>query len=360
MTHMRAYTSVLPDFARSEQWATHPALTVSRAVLLGLIGLFGVFSITGLSIPWRIQLGIYLIGMVALNLPHGGYEHFNNLRSRLRRFQLRYLVLYFVGIAGFAGLFFTTPVIGLGLALAVAITKGGYGGLHVLDVTSGTEHLETRLQRALAVLVRGGAIMLVPMVFWPGTFLAFGAYMVAIFDQSAVTGLSHSFDLVRTVAGAGYGAALIAHLGLGWYRWDGGVNWPIDAVETVLLAGYFAVVPVVVAVGLYFPFWYSARQVARMAAVESDPEDSDDERDLLAAPNTRLVALKAWSVLIGGAIATFGLLAGLWFLAPNPLGGAGPLAGAVAFWSVFISIIALPHIVIGSWFDRDRGIWYVP
>jgi len=32
----------------------------------------------------------------------------------------------------------------------------------------------------------------------------------------------------------------------------------------------------------------------------------------------------------------------------------------VAFWSVFISIVALPHIVVGSLLDQDRGIWYVP
>jgi hypothetical protein len=32
----------------------------------------------------------------------------------------------------------------------------------------------------------------------------------------------------------------------------------------------------------------------------------------------------------------------------------------VAFWSIFVSVIALPHVVVGSWLDGERGIWYVP
>lgn len=44
----------------------------------------------------------------------------------------------------------------------------------------------------------------------------------------------------------------------------------------------------------------------------------------------------------------------------DDLGGAGLLGGAVAFYTVFVCILALPHIVVGDWLDRARGIWYVP
>jgi hypothetical protein len=54
------------------------------------------------------------------------------------------------------------------------------------------------------------------------------------------------------------------------------------------------------------------------------------------------------------------VLAAVYWAFPNPLAGTSFLPGAVAFWSVFISIVALPHVVVGSLLDRDRGIWYVP
>jgi hypothetical protein len=64
-------------------------------------------------------------------------------------------------------------------------------------------------------------------------------------------------------------------------------------------------------------------------------------------------------VLVAGALAT-AAVAAFWWLVPRPLGGASLLYGAVAFWSVFISVVALPHVVVGSVLDRGRGIWHVP
>jgi Brp/Blh family beta-carotene 15,15'-monooxygenase len=250
------------------------------------------------------------------------------------------------------------PVAGLVLALTVAMTKGGLGGRQVLAATSGTDHLQTRFQRGLAAAVRGGAVMLVPIVFWPDTFYAFSALMVGLVDPGALTPYSGSFDTLRLTVGAGYGLALATHILLGYAR-GGGRSWLVDAGESLLLTVYFALVPVLIAVGLYFPFWYSARQVARTASVENEPV-GDERWDLLGDVDSSTVALRAWGVLVVGALATFGVLAAVYWAVPNPLATVDLLPGAVAFWSVSISIIALPHIVVGSVLDRDRGIWYVP
>jgi len=126
----------------------------------------------------------YLIGMVALNLPRGGYEHFENLRHRRVSFSLRYITLYLVFLVGFVGFFFVAPVLALGLAFSTAVIKGGYGGLKVMNALCGTDHLRTSWQRGLAAFVRGGAIMLVPLLAWPGVYVAFSAYMVNIFGAT--------------------------------------------------------------------------------------------------------------------------------------------------------------------------------
>ncbi|MFB6091156.1 MAG: Brp/Blh family beta-carotene 15,15'-dioxygenase [Halobellus sp.] len=333
----------------------HPSLVLSRLSLLALLVAFAGASAAGIAVPFEAQMVVYLVGMVALNLPHGGYEHFENLRRRRPDFRWRYVAAYLAVIAGFVALLLAAPVAGVALAIGVAMAKGGLGGLKVLDATSGTDHLQTRPQRLLAAGVRGGAVMLVPLVFHPGTFHTFASLMVGLVEPGGLAPYAEHFGTTRLLAAGGYGLALAAHVGLGYVR-GGGRSWLVDAGESLLLASYFAVVPVLVAVGLYFPFWYSARQVARTVTV-GDDDVGDPEWDLVGGSR---VALRAWGVLVAGAFATFAVLAAVYWAVPNPLAGVGLLPGAVAFWSVFISVVALPHVVIGSVLDRERGIWYVP
>ena len=340
----------------SVEWTV---LTVSWAALAGLTLLFGGLRLAGYTPSLETQAAIYLVGMVALNLPHGGYEHFANLRRRVARFRYGYVGAYLLMASAFVGLFLLAPVAGLALAVTVAVLKGGGGDLHVLRATTGTSHVRSRAQRALAVAARGGAVMAVPIVAFPGTFHTFSALMVSMADPGGLAGLARRFELTRLLVGGGYGAVVLAHLGWGFRRRTGDGAWLADAAETLLLVGYFAVVPVVVAVGLYFPLWYSLRQVAREFAVESPASEG---RDLLGGTDATpgAVALRAWGVLVAGALATAAVAGGFWLAVPNPLPSPSLRFGLVAFWSVFISVIALPHVVVGSVLDRGRGIWYVP
>jgi Brp/Blh family beta-carotene 15,15'-monooxygenase len=335
------------------------ALTASRAALVGLVVVFGGLRLAGASPPLETQAAVYLLGMVALNLPHGGYEHFANLRRRTMAFRWRYVGGYLALAGTFVGLFLAAPVAGLALAILVAVAKGGGGDLHVLRTTTGTSHLRSRPQELLAVAARGGAVMAVPVVAWPSTFHAFSSLMVGLVEPGGLAAVSAHFDLTRLLVGGLYGATVIAHLGLGFARRTGDGAWIADAAETLLLVAYFAVVPVVVAVGLYFPLWYSARQVARELAVE---EPATAGRDLLGGDDvsTGTVALRAWGVLVVGALATAAVAVAFWWLVPNPLANSSFRFGAVAFWSVLISVVALPHVVVGSVLDRGRGIWHVP
>lgn len=328
-------------------------VSLSRAALVGLVVLFGGLGVAGVELPMRTQAAVYLIGMVGLNLPHGGYEHVANLRRRAMRFRGRYIAAYVLLAGGFVGLFLAAPVAGLGLAVVVAALKGGGGDLHVLAATTGTSHLRRRAQRWLAFVARGGAVMAVPMVAWPGTFRGFAWLMVALVEPGALADAA-SFETVRSLVGVGYAVTVLAHLSGGFLTRTGDGAYVADVAETLLLITYFAVVPVVVAVGLYFPLWYSARQVARELAVE---EPATKGSDLLGEGS---VVLRSWGILVAGALATTIVAAGFWLLVPNPLANAGLLYGGVAFWSVFISIIALPHVVVGSLLDRTRGIWHVP
>lgn len=345
--------TVESNFRRLGTSRSRRLLSGSRIALVVLIGWFLLARWAGISLSMRTQAAVYLFGMVALNLPYGGYEHMVNLDPRELSFGLRYIAAYLALVVGFVAVFFVAPVVGLALAIAVAVAKGGHGGLRVLDATVGTSHLKTTAQRALAAFVRGGTVMIVPLFFWPGDFAAFSTFMVDMFEMGAFASVAPHFDALRYGLGAVFAVAAVSHVAVGYLRHETLSTWATDAGETALLIAYFAVVPVVVAVGLYFPLWYSARQSARIAAVESDTPDPGPDSSR-TAPGTAVAAF------VGGAIATFALAGLLFVLLPNPMAGGTLLISGVAFFTVFISIIALPHVVVGSWFDTDRGIWYVP
>ncbi|MFB6127688.1 MAG: Brp/Blh family beta-carotene 15,15'-dioxygenase [Halolamina sp.] len=340
--------------------ATATAMAVSRASLVALTAGFAAGRALDLVPSLRAQAVAYLVGMVALNLPHGGYEHFANLRRRTRAFRWRYVAGYLGLVGAFLGLFLVRPVAGLAVGLAVACAKGGGGDVHVMAAVTGDDHLRSRFGRLLAAAARGGAVMAVPVVAWPETFRSFARIMVAMFDPATAAALAPPAETVRLLVGGGYGAVVVAHLGLGLATGGPRRSWLVDAVETLGLVAYFATVPVVVAVGLYFPLWYSARQVAREFAVDATPGEGEDLLGLDAVDDADGVVVRSWGVLLLGALSTGVVVVGVWLAARRPLGGADPLFGAVAFWSVLISVIALPHVVVGSVLDRERGIWHVP
>ncbi|MFC7211524.1 Brp/Blh family beta-carotene 15,15'-dioxygenase [Natronoarchaeum sp. GCM10025321] len=331
---------------RIENWAIH----ASRGALLALLVVFVGAGLTGTMPSLELQMVIYLVGMVGLNLPHGGYEHFENLRRRGLPMGAKYVAMYVTFVAGFIALFFVAPLLALSLAFATAVAKGGHGDLRVMDALVGSDHLESEPQRALAAFVRGGAVMIVPLLFWPETFYGFASYMVSMFDAGAVGALHGRMELMTPLLGGVYGLALLAHLVWGYVASGGSTEWLADVGETSLLVGYFAAVPVVISIGLYFPLWYSMRQSGRtFVANRKEPDDGQG----LPVP-------VVWGVLIVGALATGLVAATLWFVAPNPLGTQGLLPGLVAFYTIFVCIVALPHVVVGEWLDFKRGIWYVP
>ena len=348
VTHLRESTGV-----------ESTVLTASRAALAGLVALFAGLRLAAVELPPGTQAAVYLLGMVALNLPHGGYEHFANLRRRAMEFRGRYVAGYLLLAGAFVALFLLAPVAGLALAIGVAVLKGGGGDLHVLRATTGTSHLRSGTQRLLAAAARGGAVMAVPIVAFPNTFHTFSALMVSMVDPAGLGSVSTYFPVTRPLIGIGYTAVVLAHLGWGFRNRTGDGAWLADAAETALLVTYFAAVPVVVAVGLYFPLWYSLRQVSRELSVT---EPALDGTDLLGGSDADAgdVALRAWGVLVAGAMATAAVAVAFWALVPNPVPGPNLRLGLVAFWSVFISVVALPHVVVGSVLDRGRGIWHVP
>ena len=323
----------------SGSWLVFGVLTVA----------FALARVAGAVPSLRVQSLLYLALMVGVSLPHGGFEHVENLRGRGERFQAEYVAAYLLLVAGSLALFLLAPVAGLAVALLVTALKGGHGGVRVLETLSGADHLRAPVPRAVAVAVRGGAIVVVPYLVSPGVYYMVASYMVSFVDPGALAPSLWLLETpVRALVGGAYAGLVLAHLVAGWER-AGDAGWRADAVETLVLVAFFAAVPPILAIGVYFPCWYATRQVARLSG---------------AATGGRALGRAD----IGRALAGFGRRAALpWVGALAILVGmAGvvpvPPVGVVtwmAFYSVFVAVIAVPHVVVGAWLDRTQGIWSV-
>lgn len=330
--------------------ARDPALLWLNGALLALFAAtagFAMLAVLGVEIPLTGQAAVYLVGMVLLNLPHGAVENWLNLRARGIDVSLGYVAAFLALIAGGTILYLAAPVAGVGLALAVAMAKAGSGDLAVLRAFAADDHLNRAGRRALAGVVRGCAVMIVPIAAHPGVFESFAGIMVALVDPGAMGRLATVFDALWAPLTGGFAAIAAGHLLLGVHdlvcRPEVRAAAGRELAETAMLLVFFAVVPVLVAVGLYFPFWYSARQLARALATREPAQRARVSR----AAGLGLGALAAGTVAAAWAFA--------WVL-PMPV-DSGWLNDGVAFWTMFISMIALPHVVVAGWLDAGRGIW---
>ena len=341
---------MVPLTAEPSQRSRDPADIWRRGPVVVLVAATVVFAVLqglGTTVPLAWQAGVYLVGMVLLNLPHGAVENWLNLRGRGISLSVGYVAAFLGLIAGGVGLYLAAPVAGLALALAVAMAKAGAGDLAVLKAFGADAHLVAPGRRALVQVVRGGAVMIVPIAANPEVFESFAGMMVALVEPAAMPSFARAFDALRGPLVAGFALAAAGHLLLGlrdaWHRPGLRAAALSDVAETGLLLGFFAVVPVLIAVGLYFPFWYSARQLGRALKTRETPRPG----------RVSGAAALGLAVLVAGTSASAAVFA--WALA-MPI-DSGRLYDGVAFWTMFISLIALPHVVIAGWLDTARGIW---
>ncbi|UIP01413.1 Brp/Blh family beta-carotene 15,15'-dioxygenase (plasmid) [Halobaculum sp. CBA1158] len=319
------------------------AVLASRVVFAGLAVAFVALAAADVTVPLRYRAFAYLGLMGTVSLYHGGFEHVANLRGRGERIRWLYVLAYLALIVVAYDLFVLSPILGVALAVTVTALKAGHGGIAVLDRLVGTDHLSARPQRALAVVVRGGAVLVPAYVVDPGLYGMYAGYMVNVFEPGALAPFAWAFESPTvTAVGGTYAAAVAIHLLWGGVRGSFGRTWRVDAAETLLLVGFFLAVPPAVAIGVYFPCWYAVRGIARLSTGDS------------GASTARGVFTR---IARGGALPWVGALA-LFALAAVtvPRTPVSP-AGWVGFYSVAVSVIAVPHVVVGSYLDRTRGIW---
>ena len=324
----------------------------SRIVVLLLTVAFAA----GLEVPGWAQYLPFAASLVLFGLPHGAIDHLVPARLAGRPADLRgvlAVVLLYLALSGLClALWFLAPAAAFVLFVCVTVFHWGAGDLHAL-LFFGPEGLgETDpASRALLLVLRGCLPMLVPLLFFPDAYRGVAAAAAGLFGADA-TALSWAFSpAFRLVVGVALAAVALFSL-----RAAGGLAGrrralPPVALETLLLFAFFAVVPPVLAVGLYFTLWHAPRHLARLVLL--DPAGS---RYLGAGRPVRALARFAAEAAPLTVLA-LALLAALYVAVPRAAGDPGSL---LALYLVLVSALTLPHAVIVALMDRRQGVWRRP
>ncbi|RKD97162.1 Brp/Blh family beta-carotene 15,15'-dioxygenase [Halopiger aswanensis] len=339
-------TDTAVNARRRAAGASHVAGLVT--IILGL-----VISVVADSIPLVYQYAPLAASVVVLGLPHGAVDHLVLPRSRGQSVTPRALALVggcYLAIGGaYAALWFVAPAVSFALFILLTLVHWGQGDVYALCELTGVSYLETPARKGLALVVRGGLPMLVPLVAFPDQYGFVAGSLVSLFDPGAAAALEGAFrPAVRHAIGVGFGTLVVATLALGYRRTDDLEPWLLDASETLGLAAFFDVVPPILAIGLYFTGWHSVRHILRTLLVDDAAVAALANGDVRGAIGR---FARDAAPLTAGALAVFAALA---VAVPRT---PATVPDVAALYLVGIAVLTLPHVVIVALLDLEQGLW---
>ncbi|ELZ54571.1 MULTISPECIES: Brp/Blh family beta-carotene 15,15'-dioxygenase [Halorubrum] len=345
---------------RVDRWfARRPALALAALLPIG--------AVTPLF-PVEVGVATFALGTLVVGMAHGAVDHLVPLRAApgvsLRRSIAVVSVVYAVLGGAVVAAFFLAPVAAFVGFVALTWLHWGQGDVATLAIAS-VDHLPTSAERWLALVVRGGLPMGVPLLAHPEEYRLVAEWTVGLFlvdAGAAATAVDPLFTpAVRAAVGAGMAAATLASVGLGYRRVRGGgdgsndggarrdpAGWRRDVGELAVLWAWFLLAAPVFAIGVYFALWHALRHVGRLVLV--DPEaasaaSAGDAVGALARFGRDAAPLTLGGFLVVGAVG-----------ASVPAGVAAP-GDLLAVSLVAIAAMTLPHVVVVAWLDRRQGVW---
>ncbi|MEO1270820.1 MAG: Brp/Blh family beta-carotene 15,15'-dioxygenase [Myxococcota bacterium] len=310
------------------------------AVVLGLLG--AALDPTPIA-TWHLL--VFLAFLLIFGIPHGAIDHLVMARLIARRLlspaSLGLIIAYIVVGGGVVALWCLAPGWTFLAFLLVTIYHWGQGELWLLRQSS-PGLLRSNAVQGLALVLRGGIPILVPLLAWPEAFAQVTEAVVGLFGQSAHT----TFALVHSAIPAGWVLLLstialyAVWTGVGVRRWR---PWLLDIAELASLVTFFTLTPPVLAIGLYLCLWHAPRHILRLTHFMAD-------RPPLHWRQVRTVALASLPMTLGAAL-TFAVV--WWLLRQGMLDPLTLMAGALAG----VAALTAPHVCVVAWMDHRDQIW---
>ena len=329
----------------------------ARRPALALAALLPVGAVTPLF-PVEVGVATFALGTLAVGMAHGAVDHLVPLRAApdvsLRRSIAVVSLVYAVLGGAVVAAFFAAPVAAFAGFIALTWLHWGQGDVATLAV-AGVDHLPTSAERWLALVVRGGLPMGVPLLAHPEEYRLVAEWVVGLFlvdVGAAATAVDPLFaPAVRTGVGVGMAAATLASIGLGYRRVRNGRDaggWRRDIGELAVLWAWFLLAAPVFAIGVYFALWHGLRHVGRLVLVDPEAASAASAGDAVGAL-TRF-ARDAAPLTLGG----FLVVGAVGVTVPAGVAASGDL---LAVSLVAIAAMTLPHVGVVAWLDRRQGVW---
>jgi Brp/Blh family beta-carotene 15,15'-monooxygenase len=329
----------------------------ARRPALALAALLPVGAVTPLF-PVEVGVAAFALGTLAVGMAHGAVDHLVPLRAApdvsLRRSIAVVSVVYAVLGGAVVAAFFAAPVAAFVGFIALTWLHWGQGDVATLAI-AGVEHLPSSAERWLALVVRGGLPMGVPLVAHPEEYRLVAEWIVGLFLVDAGAAAAAVDPLfapaVRAGVGVGMGVATLAAVGLGYRRVRAGrdaAGWRRDAGELAVLWAWFLLAAPVFAVGVYFALWHALRHVGRLVLVDPEAASAASAGDALGA--LARFGRDAAPLTVGG----FLVVAGVGVAVPAGVAAPGDL---LAVSLVAIAAMTLPHVAVVAWLDRRQAVW---
>ncbi|ESS12186.1 MAG: beta-carotene 15,15''-monooxygenase, Brp/Blh family [uncultured archaeon A07HR60] len=320
------------------------------AVILALL-LVGTPVYTRL--PVEAGVVVFALGTVTTGMAHGAVDHLVPLRAAsvpldrsLSVVTAVYAVLGAMVVVGW----WVAPAVAFVTFVLLTWLHWGQGDVFALRL-GGAAHLQSRAERALTVLVRGGLPMAVPLVSFPGEFRLVAEATVGLFGVGSAALDPIFASSTRTAVVTGMAAATLVTLSAGLWRVSRGAprsGLDRDAAELTVLWLWFWFVPPVLAIGVYFALWHAPRHIGRLMLVDTESTAALSAGDARTAIHRFL--RDAAPLTLGGYLVVIAV--GL----AVPAGVVTPL-DLLGVALVGIAALTLPHVAIVGWLDRKQGIW---
>jgi len=370
----------VPADARSESAAAAERVDrwFARRPALALAALLPIGAVTPLF-PVEVGVATFALGTLAVGMAHGAVDHLVPLRGApgvsLRRSIAVVSVVYAVLGGAVVAAFFAAPVAAFVGFIALTWLHWGQGDVATLAI-AGVDHLPTSAERWLALVVRGGLPMGVPLLAHPEEYRLVAEWIVGLFlvdAGAAATAVDPLFaPAVRIGVGVGMATATLASVGLGYRRVRDGRDadgrrrdadgrrrdadgqrrdpggWRRDIGELAVLWAWFLLAAPVFAIGVYFALWHALRHVGRLVLV--DPEAASAASAGNAVGALARFGRDAAPLTLGGFLVVAAVGASV------PAGVAAP-GDLLAVSLVAIAAMTLPHVVVVAWLDRRQGVW---
>lgn len=333
-----------PVIERLTRWGCGPGWVICLVAVAGAVWFPNEMTLLGMA-P-------LLASVVMFGLPHGAVDHLVPFRMVHRTswwWSISTVVAVYVLVGAlYAVAWSYVPVWSFLVFIGITWIHWGQGDVYALVVLQDVDHLPDTWQRVLCGAVRGAIPMLVPLVAFPEHVRAVAGWLVGTFviDQSVSASLFSG--TARWAVGIGLAVLIVGHLASGFRRRRRGSGWGVDVFETLLLVLFFATVPPIFAIGLYFCLWHSLRHVVRLS-IQDDAARVDWSRAAVTSVIQRFARDAAPMTILALV-----LFAGFVAVVPQTPGSMGEWSGA---YLVFISILTLPHMIIVGWMDALEGVW---